>query len=163
MKLKDKVVLVTGSSIGIGREAAKQFSEKGAKVIITYNKDKEEGENVLSECRNAILLHLDVRKDKSIKELVDKTIKEHERIDVLVNNAGVIRWIHLIDQTTEDIEEQINVNLTGLVKVTRAFLPQFMKQKEGIIINVSSGAGKQGYSDFIHQNGRYVFKRPPCL
>ncbi len=150
MELRDKVVLVTGSSEGIGREAAKQFAQKKAKIIVTYNTEKKEGEKVLKECKKyseAILLHLDVRSDESIKETVKEVIDKYRRIDVLVNNAGVILWKNLLEQSFQEIDEQIDVNLKGLIKVTRAFLPHFLKQKEGLIINISSGAGKQGFSE----------------
>jgi len=150
MNLTNKVVLITGSSAGIGKETAIQFAKKGSRIIVTYNEGKEEGEKVLEECKkhsDAILLHLDVRDDDSIDKLVKETIERLGRIDILVNNAGVIRWKHLIKQSREDIEEQIKVNLLGLIKVTRAFLSQFHKQKDGIIINIASGAGKEGFSE----------------
>jgi len=149
MNLKDKVVLITGSSAGIGKETAIQFAEKGSTVIVTYNEGKEEGKKILEECEKhgeAILLHLDVRDDSSIANVVKEIIKRFGRIDILVNNAGVIMWKHLMEQDKEDIEEQIKVNLTGLVKVTRAFLPHF-HNREGIIINIASGAGKEGFSE----------------
>lgn len=148
MDLQSRVVLVTGSSSGIGRETALLLAKKGSKVVVTYNEGKEEGEQVLSECRNhseAVLFHLDVRDDSSIRALKESVLKEFGRIDVLINNAGVIRWTPLVKQSVEDIEEQVNVNLLGLIKVTRCFLPQLLKQGEGIIINIASGAGKQGF------------------
>jgi short-subunit dehydrogenase len=78
---------------------------------------------------------------------VDEIMGRFGRLDVLVNNAGVVRWKPFKEQTMEDIEEQVRVNLTGLIKVTRAFLPQFLKQKDGIIINISSGAGKEVFPE----------------
>lgn len=140
--------MVTGSSSGIGRETALLFARKGSKVIITYSRGKHAGEQVHSECKKkgkAVLFHLDVRDDSSIEELRENVLEEFGRVDVLINNAGVIRWTPLVEQSIEDIEEQIDVNLIGLIKVTRSFLPIFLEQGDGIIINIASSAGKQGF------------------
>ena len=148
MELKDKVVLVTGSSDGIGKETALAFAEKGAKVIVTYNKNKKSGEEVLKECgkhSEGILIQLDVKDEKSIKKVFEKIKKEFGKLDVLVNNAGVIKWKKLSEQDEKDIDEQIETNFIGLIKTTKVFLPLLSKQKEAVIINISSGAGKQGY------------------
>ena len=146
MKLKNKVALVTGASNGIGKETAIMLAGKGCKVALTYHKDK--GMEVLQECRkygDAMLLELDVTDTKSIEEATQKIIQKFGRVDILVNNAGVVVWKDLKDQSFEEIDLQMQTNLSGLVKMTRTFIPQFYSQKEGIIINVSSGAGKQGY------------------
>ncbi len=150
MDLRGRVVLVTGASSGIGREAAIKFAQKGCRIILTYNKGDKQGREVLLKCREygeAVLSHLDVREDSSIENVVKEVIEGFGRIDILVNNAGVIRWKNFIEQTAGDIEEQINVNLTGLIKVTRAFLPHFLRQKEGVIINIASLSGKQGFEE----------------
>ena len=148
MKLRNKVALVTGASSGIGRETAIMLAKKGCKVAATHNKNKSGGEEVVEECRkygDAMLLQLDVTDAESIERAAGEIIKKFGRIDILVNNAGVIVWKDLKDQSFEDIDRQLQVNLSGLIKMTKALMPQFHSQKEGIIINVSSGAGKQGY------------------
>lgn len=150
MELKDKVVLVTGSSQGIGKETAIAFSEKGAKVIITYNKNKKLGEETLRECKKhnqSILVHLDVTNEKSVKECVEKIKKEFGKLDILVNNAGVLNSNELLRQNIHDIENQINTNLLGLIKMTKTVLPFIQEQKESVIINIASAAGKQAYGD----------------
>ena len=126
MNLENKVVLVTGSSLGIGRETALQFAQRRANVAVTYYKDKKEGEKVFQECKkygNALLLRFDVANNNSIDDVVNEIIKKYNRIDILVNNAGTIYWKELINQSYKEIEEQIAVNLLGLIKLTRAFLP----------------------------------------
>ena len=148
MKPDNKVALVTGASSGIGRETAIMLSEKGCKVALTYNKNDSGGQEVLEECRkygDAMLLQLDVADLESVEEALRKVVEKFGRIDLLVNNAGVVVWKDLKEQSVEEIERQLQVNLSGLVKMTRALMPQFYTQKEGIIINVSSGAGKKGY------------------
>src|SRR3989344_6203992 len=144
--LKGKVVLITGSSIGIGRESAYLFSGEGCSVIITYYKDKKEGEETAKKCTaigaETLLINLNIMDDSSIKEAVKKSIAKFGKIDILVNNAGVISWKNLEEQTHQEIEEQIRTNLEGLIKMTLACLP-YVKEA---IINVASGAGKTGYS-----------------
>ena len=148
MELKNKVVLITGSSSGIGKATALEFARKGARVIVTYQVNKKGGEQVFKECKKlseCALLKLDVTSDKSIKECVKKVVQKFGKINVLVNNAGVISWKNLDKQTDREIENQIKVNLSGLIKATKLFLPHLDK-KDSIIINISSGAGKTGYS-----------------
>ena len=85
MDLKDKVVLVTGSSSGIGKETAVKFAQRGCSVVITYNKGKEKGERVLKECEEytpCMLIHLDVTDDNSIGEAVKKVLQKWGRLDI---------------------------------------------------------------------------------
>jgi len=150
MHLKDKVVLVTGSSTGIGKDTAVIFAKKGAKVVVTYHSGKKEGEAVLKECKkhgDALLVELDVRKDVSIKKALAAIVKKFKKLDVLVNNAGVIKWKPFKEQTPEDIAFQVDTNLTGLMKMTSYAFPLLEKQKEAVIVNIASGAGKRGHPE----------------
>ncbi|MBR9680316.1 MAG: SDR family oxidoreductase [Candidatus Altiarchaeota archaeon] len=140
MELKHKVVLITGSSVGIGAEAAKLFSSEGSQVILTYKKNKSEGEKLASEI-NAKLIQLDVSNKESIDALVKTVISEFNHIDILVNNAGVLTWKKLLDQSDEELKDQVLTNLLGLIRVTKAVLPHL----KGMIINIASGAGKTGF------------------
>lgn len=147
MKLKDKVVLITGSSSGIGSETAKVFAREGSVVIITYIKNKKEADSVANECRkrgakDTAVVKLDITNDKSIQKTIANIIKKYGRIDVLVNNAGVICWKYLVDQTFKEIEQQIRINLEGSIKMTKEVLKHMLAGGIGIIINVGSGAGK---------------------
>ncbi|MEF8832543.1 MAG: SDR family oxidoreductase [Candidatus Thermoplasmatota archaeon] len=149
MNLKESVVFVTGSSSGIGKETAIRFSEVGSKVVVTYNRGKERGEEVVEECREnseAILVHLDVTDRDSIRNAVDKIIDEFGQIDLLINNAGVSISGLLDEMPFEDIEKQLEVNLKGLIETTKIALPHLKKGDEGKIINISSGLGKSGSS-----------------
>ena len=152
MKLKDKVVLVTGSSIGIGCETAKAFAEKGAIVIVTYNKSKKSADKTLKECQkksDACLIQLDVSKETSIKKTVKKVIDKFGRLDIIVNNAGVLAWKPFIKHSSKEIDWQINVNLTGLIKMTHYALPYLQKQKEAMIINISSIGGIDAFANAV--------------
>lgn len=98
--LAEKVVVVTGSSIGIGAAIAEEFARHGAKVVITYNSHKAEAEKIKTNCERlgapeTFLSPLDVTSTKSIESLVEKVVEKFGQIDILVNNAGVLekeRW-----------------------------------------------------------------------
>jgi 3-oxoacyl-[acyl-carrier protein] reductase len=146
--MKSKVVLVTGSSIGIGRETAYQFAQENAMVIVTYYKDKEEAEKTYKTClelgaADASVVELNVMDDKSLLHVVDEVAKERKKIDILVNNAGTLSWTSLQNQSFEDIAVQVRTNLEGLIKMTRACLP-YVKDT---IINIGSIAGTVGMEE----------------
>jgi len=146
MDLKDKIVVVTGSSSGIGMASAIKFAEKGAKVVVTYRVEKTEGEKVVKECskhNESILLQLDITDSESIRHLRSEVLKRFGKIDVLLNNAGIIIWKKFIEQTEADISGQIDINLKGTIMVTRAFMPDLIRQKKGLILNIASGAAKE--------------------
>lgn len=147
MELKNKVVLITGSSLGIGRETAFKFAKEKCKVIVTYYKDKKEGDETARKCldlgaSDALLVQLNVMDNSSIKNCVKKTIEKFSHIDILVNNVGIVIWKNFEDQSLEDIENEVRTNLEGLIKMTKECLP-YIKEA---IINISSGAGKSAYA-----------------
>lgn len=144
----DKVVLITGSSIGIGRYTAYEFAKAGDRVIVTYCKDREEADKTFEKCKelgmkDGLLLHLDLRDNLSIRECIRRSVEKYHSIDILINNAGVIAWKPLLEQSFEEIEDQVRVNLEGLIKMTREALP-YVKE---MIINIASGAGKYGFPE----------------
>lgn len=146
--MKNKVVLITGSSNGIGRETAFKFASEKAKVVVTYCKDRRGGQNAEKRCRElgaseTLLIKLDIRDNKSIENAVDKVIKTFGKIDILINNAGVAVWKPLKKQNLSDIENQVRTNLEGLIKMTWACLPHV----KDMIINIASGAGQTGFAD----------------
>ncbi len=146
MELKDKVILITGSSTGIGKEMAVAFAKAGALVVITYHHTKKEGETVQKECEKyspALLVHLDVRDSTSIQEVMDAAIMQFGRIDILINNAGCFVYKSLEKQTEEDIKTQLEVNLVGAIMMTHACLPYLKKQKEAMIVTIASVLSKQ--------------------
>lgn len=144
--LKGKVVLITGSSMGIGRETAYKFAKERCRVIITYYKDKEEAALVSKKClelraSDVLVLRLNVMEDVSIKNCVKSVIDKFGKIDILINNAGIVVWKPFKEQTFEDIENEVRTNFVGLIKMTKECLPYIKKA----IINISSGAGKEAY------------------
>jgi len=146
--MKNKIVLITGSSNGIGRETAFKFASENAKVVLTYCNDRPGGQNTEKKCKElgaaeTLLIKLDLRDNKSIANAVDRVVKTFGNIDILINNAGVAVWKPLQKQNLADIEDQIRTNLEGLIKMTWACLP-YVKD---MIINIASGAGQTGFAD----------------
>jgi len=144
--LQGKTVLVTGSSSGIGREAALGLAHKGCRIVLTYFRGEKAGKAVLKECLKygeAFLQRLDVRDDRSIQRLVKSTVDRFSTLDVLINCAGVMAENPLIKQSAENTANQVGVNLLGLINVTRSFLPLLYKQEEAVIVNVASGLAKE--------------------
>ncbi len=146
--MKNKVIFITGSSSGIGKATALQFAKEGARVVITYHRNSSEAEEVSKECRklgaaDTLVIQLDVTNDASIRSAVKKIIDQFGKIDVLVNNAGVIIWNYLAQLSYDDIAIQIRTNLEGLIKVTKECAPHVTET----IINISSTAGLRAHEN----------------
>ncbi len=142
MRLKDKVCVITGSSRGLGEAIARGYAREGAKVVVTYCKEKERAEKVAEEIGAELALRLDVRDRGSIKEAFKKVVDHYGHINVLVNNAGVNRPADFDKQTEEEWNEVIDVNLTGVFRCCQEVLPYITDY--GRIINIGSLSGEYG-------------------
>ena len=165
MTLKDKVAIVTGAAQGIGRAIAVAFGQEGASVVVSdiQAKGKETEKEILSQGGNAIFLQGDVALEEDVTRIVSTTLNTFGAIDILVNNAG-LRTITLIgmdkcpvlEMDVKDWDRMIAVNLRGPFLMSKAVLPQMIKQKHGSIINISSRSGqravpgKSAYSSSKH-------------
>jgi short-subunit dehydrogenase len=143
--LKGKVVLITGASSGFGEDAARLFASEGARVVLAARRVERmqiEVTRIKAAGGEAISIHVDLNNLSEIETLVKSVIENYGRIDILFNNAGFGRldWFDQMEPE-HDIQTQINVNLTGLMQVTRAVLPIMQAQRSGQIINMSSVAG----------------------
>lgn len=144
----DKVALVTGSSSGIGFETSLALAREGYYTYSTMRyvtkgntiKDVAKKENLKIE-----VLELDVNKDETIRNCVNQILKEKNRIDILVNNAGYGLFGCLEDISMEELKAQFETNFFGVVRMLQAVLPVMRKQKSGIVVNVSSVAGRIGF------------------
>ena len=140
--MKNKVVLITGASNGIGMEMAKEFAKQGCKVIINYNNSKQNALDLANQiCSNgqtAIAMQADVCVVKNIENMVDEIIKIFGHIDILINNAGISSNCLLIDESSENINNLINTNLIGTINSTKEVCKYMIKQGFGKIINISS-------------------------
>lgn len=135
-----KTILITGASSGIGKATAKYFAENGWNVIATMRSPEKETE--LVKLDNVYITKLDVQDTETIHQAIEKGIQRFGKIDVLLNNAGY-GALGLFEAAKEDqIRRQFEVNFFGNINVSKAILPHFRSNKDGIIINVSSMGGK---------------------
>ncbi|MFC2114395.1 SDR family NAD(P)-dependent oxidoreductase [Bacteroidota bacterium] len=150
MKLKDKVVLITGSSRGIGREAAIKLAQEGAQIIIHYHVNKEAALQVLNELTGSghLMLRADLTSESQIKEMFDEIVLQKGKIDILVNNAGVFDLLDIHQASFEEWKEHwqktLSTNLTGPAYLSFFVADLMRKQAGGRIINVSSRGAFRG-------------------
>ena len=147
--LKNKVVLITGASTGIGAAAARAFAEHGSRVVVHYNASKEAAEKVAREVKSAggeaLLVGGDVTKSANIKRIVADTLAGFGRIDILVNNAGGLVQRTKIEDYSEDFLHQVlDLNVIQVAMFMHEVVPAMRKQGGGNIINVSSIAARHG-------------------
>ena len=138
--LSGKVILVTGASKGIGAEVAKKIGLAGAKVIVNYAGSKTDAESVVESIKSngseAIAIQADVSKAEDVKNLFDQAINHYGKIDVLVNNAGIMITKLLKDTTDEDFTRQFDINVRGVFNTLREASSKL--ENNGSIINFST-------------------------
>ena len=143
-----KVAIVTGSSSGIGLESALLLARNGYTTYATM-RSPEKGASIIAAAQKDNLpvnvIQLDVTDDSSVQNAKNHIISESGRIDILVNNAGYGLSGALEDLSMDEIKDQFETNLFGLMRVTQSVLPAMRKQRSGRILNLSSGAGIFGY------------------
>jgi NAD(P)-dependent dehydrogenase (short-subunit alcohol dehydrogenase family) len=147
-RLRGKVALVTGGNAGIGEAIAKAFAREGASVVITGRRQGELDRvvnDIVREEGKAFAVVGSVTDESHVRETVRRTVQQFGRLDILVNNAGVGGFgkrLHEIEDVTW--AEVLDVNLTGVFRMTRAVLPQMLTQGMGAIVNISSVASLVG-------------------
>jgi len=143
-----KVVVVSGGSRGIGRAIVELFAAEGAHVAFFFQRDKAAADEVVAACAGhggrVSAMQLDIRDSAACRDAAEKIVEAHGRIDVLVNNAGVIRDNVLVGLEDEDIRTVLDVNVAGVFNVTRAIAPFMISKRAGKIINLSSVSGTKG-------------------
>ena len=137
-----KVVIITGASRGFGELIAKKFQKENFQVIATMR--NIDSSPILKKLENVDIKKLDVTVKSDIKNVVDYTVEKYGRIDILINNAGYGAFGFLEEASNEEIRNQFNVNYFGLIDCIKGVLPQMRKQKDGVIVNISSIAGRFG-------------------
>jgi 3-oxoacyl-[acyl-carrier protein] reductase len=152
--LSDKVVLVTGASKGIGAEVAKKLAEAGAKVIVNFAGSKADADNVVEIIKTnggeAIAVQADVSKPEDVKNLFDQSIAHFGRIDVLVNNAGIMITKTIQETTDEDFDRHFNINVKGVFNTLREASTKLADN--GSIINFSTSVNRlmlPGYGTYV--------------
>jgi len=148
MLLNDKVAIVTGGTKGIGRAISLLLAEEGAKVVANFSKDVEAAENLMTEAKpkrlNLGLYKADVTQFDQAKEMVEETFGQYGKIDILVNNIGLVRDNFLMLMSDEDWDSLLRTNLTSLFYCCRAVIRKMIPQRSGKIINISSISGILG-------------------
>ena len=146
MDLKNKVAVVTGGSRGIGKATVAGLAEQGCRVVFCgknkHNLEKS-GKDFRKSGLDVVGFLCDLSKPKEVKKFADFVSREFGKIDILVNSAGIAYYKNLTDTKDEEINNIIDVNIKGLILLTKHLLPKI--NKGGLIINISSGAGKRGY------------------
>jgi short-subunit dehydrogenase len=155
MKLKDKTILITGASSGIGRLTAIALAEQGANVIlVARSKDQllSLEEEIRSRGGRAVAYPADVSRQEEVDQLVQLVLNQWQKIDVLINNAGYGVFSTVAESSMADIEGMMQVNYLGTIRCIKGFLPGMLARGEGHIINVASIAGKLGSPLFSGYN-----------
>ncbi|MBU5306675.1 SDR family oxidoreductase [Clostridioides mangenotii] len=151
---KNKTVLITGSSRGIGSNMAEKFAKEGYNVLINYNKSKENAEELYNKLKSEGLsveaFKADVSKRDEVEAMFEYCLKEFGDLDILINNAGVAKGMLFTDVTDEDWDNLMNVNLKGVYLCTQTALKHMISEKKGKIINISSIWGIAGGSFEVH-------------
>ena len=146
----NKNVLVTGGTRGIGEAISREFAKKGYDLIINYVNSNEKAQNLKQELEKeynikVLPIQADISNEIAIKNMVDTAIKEFGKIDVLVNNAGIVIDREFEDRTVEDWKKTLDINLIAPFVLTKLVGKEMMKQKSGAIINISSANGLNTY------------------
>lgn len=150
MTLEGKVAVITGSSRGIGSETAIKLADAGANIVINYpfQAEKDNAEKVASRIKSkgqkVIRVEANVAEFDQAKKLIQKSLHEFDKIDILINNAGITRDNLLLRMKEKDWDQVMDVNLKGVFNCTKAVTKSMMKQRSGKIINLASVVGIMG-------------------
>jgi 3-oxoacyl-[acyl-carrier protein] reductase len=149
MTLKDKVVVITGSSSGIGQTTALRFAKEGAKVVINYHANKKGGEETLAKIKkitpNCLLVQADVSIEKDVKRLFKTVVDKFGTVDILINNAAIgTDKRPFMEATYDDFQEMIQTDITSVFMCSQQAAIIMQKQGYGKILNTSSVRGWEG-------------------
>jgi len=154
--LKDKVVVITGARRGMGKSHALLLAKAGAKVVVS-DISEEECQAVVEEIEKAggeaVAVKCDVTKKEEVEKMIQTAVKQWGRIDVLVNNAGILQFKPFLEITEEDWQKVLDVNLKGYFLCAQAAAKEMVKRKKGVIINIASIAMGQvgvGFQTLAH-------------
>jgi len=150
MRFKDKIVIVTGSSRGIGRATAIAFAQEGARVAVNYKKEKMAAEAVVAEIKSlgtdAIAIQADVSSEDEVRKMMEEVVRNFGAIDILINNAGIVFDVPILEKTVEQWERTLRVNLIGTFLCTKYAVPHMQGRVGTAILNISSTNGIDSFS-----------------
>jgi 3-oxoacyl-[acyl-carrier protein] reductase len=147
-----KTAIITGGSRGIGKEVAILLAKRGINVVICSRNHNEisrvvEEIKAMYQASEVLGLRCDISISIEVNSLIKSTVERFGGIDILINNAGIVFVKKLIDTLEEEWDQTINTNLKGAFLCSKAALPYMIHKKSGVIVNVSSGAGKLGFEN----------------
>lgn len=152
--LADKIVCITGSSRGIGRSIALAVAKEGADVVINYRQHSEKAQHVLHRIEEiggrAVSVKADVSQRNEVRYMIQQTIEKFGRMDVLINNAGILQQKQFEDISDEDWDHMMDTNLKSVFICVQEVYKIMKKQKAGIIINMASSGGQLGGPLAVH-------------
>ena len=143
-----KTALITGATSGIGKAIAEQFASNNIALVLCGRRQEklDELKNVLGQKTKVHTLNFDVRDKKKVDDQIQRLPNEFKQIDILVNNAGNAHGLDFINEgSTDDWDAMIDINVKGLLYVSKAVIPQMVERKAGHVINIGSTAGKEVY------------------
>lgn len=154
LKLNSRVVLITGSSRGIGRALAIGYAKEGYKVVVNYNNSEKEAQEVILEIQKlggiAISCKADVSERKDVIKLKEIILKEFGKLDILINNAGINRQKNFWEIDDDEWDYLMKVNLKSVYICSQEFMPLMIENKWGRVINMSSVSGEYGGPKTLH-------------
>ncbi len=143
--LIDQVAVVTGGSRGLGRAMVLELGRRGAHVVVNYRRNEKEGHHTLEQLQAAggqgSLYQADVTDPKQVQQMFQEVFKQHRRLDILINNAGITRDAYFLMMSANDWRDVLDVDLNGVFHCSKAAVRIMAGQRRGVIINISSGAG----------------------
>lgn len=150
MKLKNKTILITGASRGIGAATAYEVAKQGANVIINYNNSIKQAKKLEQQLKKefgtkTLLVKADIKNEQEIIEMVNNSIKHFQKIDVLINNAAICKDTTFEEKTKENFMEILETNLVGTFLVSKHVSQHMLKEKTGKIINIASTNATYSY------------------
>lgn len=154
MNIENAVVLITGAAVRVGRTVALTLAEKGARIAFSYYLEEEPWQETLKEIeafgQPALAVQAEMKSAASIQNLIDKTIEEFGRIDVLINNASVWLKAPFEEITEAEWDMSLAINLKGPFLASQKVTPFMRTQKQGLIINITDLSAFQTWSDYAH-------------
>lgn len=155
MRFKDKVVLITGSSRGVGRATALEFAKEGANVVINYSSSEDKANSLVNEIEGlglkAIAIKCDVSVEDQVKRMVEEIISKYGKLDILVNNAAIVYDIPMFDKTYDQWAKTFAVNVIGSFLCAK-YSAKYLLESKGNIVNVCSNSG---YNSFAPSSADY--------
>lgn len=156
MDIRNKVALITGAAVRVGKVTALALAEKGAHIAFTYLNDDEPWPETLAEIEArrapALALPLDLRQPEQPRVVVEQVVEQFGRIDLLVNNASVWLRSPFLEITPEQWQTALTVNLTGPFLCAQAVAPHMLAQQSGVIINITDLSAFQTWPEYAHHS-----------